>query len=154
MQMKKQQGIKKILAGICVAAASAVILMPSPAFANNHKDQDWSFYTSYGGSGYLSDADDKQDASSVYIKCTSSSVGGTSFIAVPYGAKKKTGTYSNMAYMKNGISYSAAKHTIKSGTEKKMISYIYEAGGRYAKIHYDTTSGHVTFKGKWSPDSI
>ena len=59
-----------------------------------------------------------------------------------------------MVYTKNGISYSAAKHTISRNTTKKMPSYIYEAGGRYAKIHYSTSFGHTGFGGVWSPDSI
>lgn len=133
---------------------SAIVLIPAPAFANNYTDRKWDFYSSYGKSGYLSGSERKEDASSVYIKCNTSTVSTATFSAIPHGAKNQQDTFKNMVYVKNGISYSAIKHTIKKGTEKKMPSFIYEAGGRFAKIYFNTTSGHVAFTGVWSPDSV
>lgn len=150
--------LKKLAKYSAIACIGACILVPGAAFANNHTDVSWSFYSLYGGSGDATKINYKEDTTSVYINCTGLSTTSGAyngyFRATPYGSRTKTGTYSNMVYVKNGISYSAASHAIYRGTVKKMPSYIYEAGGRYAKIHYSTSYGHTGFSGVWSPDSI
>ncbi len=152
--------LKKLTAFGAVAGACACLLMPGAAFGNNYTDTRWEFYAVSGGSGYITSARAKTDDTSVYIKCTNasglgiSSMSDVSFYAMPHGSRILNGTYTNMSYVVNGISRSAAYHRVYNGKAVYMPSYIYEAGGRYAKIYYKTVDPRITFTGVWSPDSI
>jgi hypothetical protein len=142
---------------VCVAI-SAFALLPNLAYAD-YNDTSWNFFTTTGGSGYVSSWRFKEDASSTYIYCNGAVRSGVTitdayFLAIPHGSTSPSATFSNMQYTKNGITYSAAEQKVYYGQQKKLPNYIYEAGGRFVKIHYNTTFGRVTFSGAWSPDSI
>ena len=159
--MKKfsKKGIKRIAALCGAMVISAASLLPNTMAAGNISNHDWSFeFASSSTSGFATSARDKQDSTSVYFRCDnatltqgSGSTSGVYFKATAYGAKTKSGTYTNMAY--NGKS--SATYSMQAGKTQYMINYIYESGGRFAKVRYQTVNGgYIKFSGVWSPDSI
>lgn len=153
--------MKKLLKKLAKCAICAVIcvsvLTPGAIFANN-ATAGYTFSVALSGSGYVSTAGRAKDnASQVFINCTSvsSSTGAYSatFYVTPYGKKSTDSSFRNMTYTQNGVTYSAPTYVLKRGESKYMTNYIYQAGGRLANVYCNTTVAYVTFKGVWSADS-
>ena len=149
--------IKKTIGLMLIALVATVTLMPSKADASNHSDTTFSFTTGTSGTqGFISQGRRKDNATSVYIKCTgattinSPNATGQNFRAIAYGAYDLNGTYTRNIW-NNRVSH---EYTVRAGSEIFMINYINEAGRRFARIHYNPVSGNTTFSGVWSPDSI
>jgi hypothetical protein len=159
----RKKFVKNIVTGTAAIAIVVAALVPTPAMANNHTDSGFFYQTgtrSKANSGYVADARPKEDSSSSYMYCTAcedittgKSSNGT-FKAVVHGSKTKTGTYANMITSSGKAS---TTYVFSVGREVKMSNYVYECGGKYARIwafDYGTNSLNLLFRGKWSPDSV
>ena len=89
----------------------------------------------------------KTDASSVYLKCKSSSREGGTYNAKVYAAKTETSKKDDLS----------AGHTYKvgAGQTKRMINKVNEKGYLYACIQATRNYMYSSiFKNVWSPDSV
>jgi hypothetical protein len=163
MKIEVKDFIKKMAAVIAAIVITGAALMPTPAQAeNNHADTAFSYSTGTSAniSAFASGARKKLDATSAYMNCKSCTVTTTgvssngAYKGTVYGAKTKTGTYSNMT---TSSGKSSITYTFSKGSVNWMINYVNECGGTYAKIWckpYGSGSGNLTFTGVWSPDSV
>ncbi|MGN0339893.1 MAG: hypothetical protein ACI4D0_05295 [Lachnospira sp.] len=135
------------LRGKLVALLSFVTLIVVtvvPAFANNHSDSGFVFNF---GNGYWQTTPErvKEDASYVYMKCTTCHTPGDSYEAYVWGYNSSL----------DSDFESGGPYSFKNGVVHKMTNYVYENDGDYAYVKArHTGSGVGIFSGVWSPDSI
>lgn len=137
--------IKKCISKMIVMATILMMCYVIPVMASNYSDTTYSFYfkTEAHGASYT-EAREKQDDTSVYMKCDSTTYSYTAFVV---GLHDK---YGIMYDVSEGHSY-----TFNSGTVRKMINYVYEKGYKYAAIFAERNySYNYSASGVWSPDSI
>lgn len=139
--MKSKKRVSKMIILMMVLAIGYTI----PVLASNYTDTSFTFYfRSFSDGRSYTELREKQDDTSVYMKCNSTSYGYTAHVV---GAKDIFGTL----YDASGGHY----YTFHTGTVQKMINYVYENGLSYAGIvAYRNYATDFTATGLWSPDSI
>lgn len=141
---------KRVIGMMSAALVGVAALVPGTVMASNYTDTSWSFSTGSSGSGFATDARDKQDSSYVYIKCQSSTSGAYVNLC-PYGLNPTTGTFVRNEYNGN---YNQIRMVTAGTSQLKYTNYIRETGCVWTKVNYSVISGYSTFSGVWSPDTV
>lgn len=137
--MKKSK-ISKLIIGLTAFSVLSTI----PAVASNYHDTAFSFYFPSTEGTSVTELREKQDDTSMYMKCNSTTYPYTAYAV---GASSQFGT----RYAMDG----GHKYTFYSGTVYKMINYVYENGYPYGGIKAQKSySSSYNANGLWSPDSI
>ena len=137
--MKKSISIVLVLVTLLLISASVSVQ------ASNYTDTTYTykFWDDNEGAA-CTDVREKQDATSVYMKCQSTAYYYTAFVI---------GTHSETDLLRDlsgGHTY-----TFSTGTVHKMINYVYEKGYEYAGIFAERGyPAQYSATGLWSPDSI
>lgn len=135
---------KKYVSRVIVLITVLVMCYLIPAEASNYTDTVFDFYFKSATGLCDTELREKQDDTSVYMKCNSTTYPYTAFAVGAYSVG--TTRYD----LSGGHNY-----TFYSGTVYKMINYVYENNVPYAAIRAErsyATSYYAT--GLWSPDSI
>ena len=137
--------IKKYISKVIILLTILMMFYTVPVSASNYKDTVFEFYfkTALGGST-TTDLREKQDDSSVYMKCEKTVF---PYTALVLGTQSVYDEYYNAS---GGHIY-----TFDTGTVYKMINYVYENHYKYAAIYAKRVySYNYAANGLWSPDSI
>ena len=136
----KKKALSKLIIGIAILSLFAAV----PTMASNYHDTAFSFYFKASDGTSVTELREKQDDTSMYMKCNSTTY--------PYTA------YAVGAYSQFGSRYAmdgGHEYTFYSGTVYKMINYVYENGLPYGGIKaVRSYSSSYNANGLWSPDSI
>lgn len=136
----KKLTLSKLIIGITAISLFATL----PAVASNYHDTAFSFYFPSTTGTSVTELREKQDDSSMYMKCNSTTYPYTAFAV---GARSEVGA----RYAMDG----GHEYTFYSGTVYKMINYVYENGYPYGGIKAQRSySSSYNASGLWSPDSI
>lgn len=138
--MKKKYLSKSIILTTILATCFTI-----PVIASNYMDTTYNFYFKTSTNGYYyTELREKQDDTSVYMKCNSTTYSYTAHVV---GTKTEFGVVYDVS---GGHNY-----TFNSGTVRKMINYVYENGLKYAAVYAERNYSYdYTATGVWSPDSI
>lgn len=139
--MRKKKRISKIIVLVTVL----MMCFSVPAVASNYHDEAYTYYFKSTTQGVANtDLREKQDDTSAYMKCDSTTYSYTAFVL---GADS---LYSILYDASGGYHY-----TFSSGTVRKLINFVYENNLPYACIHAERNySYNYSASGVWSPDSI
>jgi len=136
----KKLTLSKLIIGITAISLFATI----PTVASNYHDSAFDFYFPSTTGTSVTELREKQDDSSMYMKCNSTTYPYTAFAV---GARSEVGA----RYAMDG----GHEYTFYSGTVYKMINYVYENGYPYGGIKAQKSySSSYNANGLWSPDSI
>ena len=136
----KKLTLSKLIIGITAISLFATI----PTVASNYHDSAFDFYFPSTTGTSVTELREKQDDSSMYMKCNSTTYPYTAFAV---GARSEVGA----RYAMDG----GHEYTFYSGTVYKMINYVYENGYPYGGIKaVSSYSSSYNANGLWSPDSI
>lgn len=136
----KKLTLSKLIIGITAISLFATI----PTVASNYHDSAFDFYFPSTTGTSVTELREKQDDSSMYMKCNSTTYPYTAFAV---GARSEVGA----RYAMDG----GHEYTFYSGTVYKMINYVYENGLPYGGIKAQRSySSSYNANGLWSPDSI
>lgn len=123
---------------VCALAISGIGGMTLTVNAANTEDKPFSFDNS-SASG-TSEWRDKNDTTKVYVYPQSGP-------KIFYTVQGKAGTSGSAANRSNVVA-------IPQGVQGSITNTVREEGGTYARLKYQRiTTGYVTTKGVWSPDS-
>lgn len=139
--MKKKKNMSKAVVLITIMAVMYIM----PAHASNYTDTVFNFYFKSKPGISVTEPREKQDDTSVYMKCQSTTY--------PYTAHVE-GTMEDLGITRYNLS-GGHSYTFYSGTVCRMINYVYENHIPYASVsalRSYSSSYHAT--GVWSPDSI
>ncbi|WP_240424448.1 DUF2712 domain-containing protein [Lactococcus allomyrinae] len=132
--------MKKTIA--CFVVGGVLLAGVTPVFANNHTDRAWGGTLPLLQANHYTNAYQKTDTSSGYIKLNTIGKGGIN------------------AYMQlyDGTSVNSPKVNLKAGQSKYVINYAYENYGQ-VNVRMAVESDYlnvVTIEahGVWSPDSV
>lgn len=135
---------KNILSKLVIGIATLSIFIAIPVTASNYYDTTFDFYFKSAQGTSVTELREKQDDTSMYMKCNSTTYPYTAFAV---GASSLGGT----RYAMDG----GHEYTFYSGTVYKMINYVYENGLPYGGIKAQRSySSSYNANGLWSPDSI
>jgi len=137
--------IKKYISKVIVLLTILMIFYTIPVSASNYKDTVFDFYfkTAAGGDT-TTELREKQDDSSVYMKCEKTTF---PYTALVLAAQSVDDYYFDAS--------GGHKYTFDTGTVYKMINYVYEHNYKYALIYAQRVySYNYAANGLWSPDSI
>ena len=137
--------IKKYISKVIILLTILMMFYTVPVSASNYKDTVFEFYfkTALGGST-TTDLREKQDDSSVYMKCEKTTFPYTALVVA-----------SQSVYDEHYNESDGHIYTFDSGTVHKMINYVYENNFKYAAIYAKRVySYNYSANGLWSPDSI
>ena len=137
--------MKKSISVIMVLVTLLFIGTSVSVKASNYTDTEYTyrFWDDNRGAACTS-AREKQDATSVYMKCQSTSYYYTAFV---FGTHA---TWDVLRDLSGGHRY-----IFYTGTVRKMINYVYEKGYKYAGIYAERGyPAEFSATGLWSPDSI
>ena len=136
--------MKKKLLSKLIIISTIVFLFTIPVVASNYHDTAFDFYFKSVTGTSTTELREKQDDTSMYMKCNSTTYPYTAFAV---GAHSDVGT----RYAMDG----GHEYTFYSGTVYKMINYVYENGYEYGGIKAGRSySSSYNANGLWSPDSI
>lgn len=135
----KKKLLSKIIIGFTILSLTTI-----PVVASNYHDTAFDFYFKSIQGTSVTELREKQDDSSMYMKCNSTTYPYTAFAV---GARSEVGA----RYAMDG----GHEYTFYSGTVYKMINYVYENGLPYGGIKaVRSYSSSYNANGLWSPDSI
>ena len=127
---------------VMVMTAGAMVT----ASANNHGDQDFSYYNLDDHEG-ITGFRDKQDSTSSYMKCNHTNARYEAWVIGKYNREYATARND----CSHGYTYKFA-----TGTTKFLKNWVYENGYDQASICsiWSNPGTYVNANGVWSPDSI
>ena len=137
---------KKIFCTFLLAITLILGIGSTGVYANNHSDTTFSFSLSSTHMSGESSKREKQDTSSTYVNVEQVPSKGAWFSVYGYIPVGDAGTMTWVDETKNG-------RVILTKGKWLVRQYVYERGGRSAKLFVSKYYQDGTVSGKWSPDS-